>query len=446
MTLPVVAAGCLSLLQLGGAGRPSAHLTTAPEASARIVPILAEAWSGSSVNVVADQHHTLFSDGRVQYAAFYAADRRLVLARRNLSEDGWETVITPYTGNVADAHNTASIVVDGDGYLHLAWDHHASPLNYARGIAPGSLELGPKASMTGRREDSVTYPSFFRLPGGDLLFLYRDGRSGRGNVVLNRYDTKAPRWRQVHANLVDGEGARSAYVAATLDVRGTLHLAWNWRDTPDVATNHDLCYARSADGGATWTTSNGAPLALPVTAATAEYAARIPQGRDLMNPPSITADADGRPYVTTYWSPPGTHVPQFHVVRHDGARWQVIPAGRRTTPFSLQGTGTRRPPISRAVVLTRRRGGKAQEVYLVHRDDGGRITALSCDDIQSPRWTARELTAGGLGAWEPSVDPVSWQTSGEIHLLVQAVSQRDGDDRRPVVAPPTPIGLLAWKP
>jgi hypothetical protein len=74
-----------------------------------------------------------------------------------------------------------------------------------------------------------------------------------------------------------------------------LHLAWNWRDTPDVATNHDLCYARSDDGGETWTTSAGAPLALPVTAATAEYAARIPRNRNLMNPPSIAADQDGRP-------------------------------------------------------------------------------------------------------------------------------------------------------
>ena len=64
----------------------------------------------------------------------------------------------------------------------------------------------------------------------------------------------------------------------------------------------------------------GAPLALPVTAASAEYAVHIPTGSNLMNPPSIAADQDGRPYIATYWSPPGSNVPQFHVVRHDGER------------------------------------------------------------------------------------------------------------------------------
>jgi hypothetical protein len=32
-----------------------------------------------------------------------------------------------------------------------------------------------------------------------------------------------------------------------------------------------------------------------------------------------------------------------------------------------------------------------------------------------------------------------------VHLLVQRVVQRDGDDRTGVAAP-TPIGLLVWKP
>ena len=58
-----------------------------------------------------------------------------------------------------------------------------------------------------------------------------------------------------------------------------MHLSWCWRETFDVATNHDLCYARSADGGNTWTRSDGTPYQIPINADTAEYALRIPQCR-----------------------------------------------------------------------------------------------------------------------------------------------------------------------
>lgn len=29
--------------------------------------------------------------------------------------------------------------------------------------------------MTGKDEDDVTYPEFYRMPDGDLLFVYRSG-------------------------------------------------------------------------------------------------------------------------------------------------------------------------------------------------------------------------------------------------------------------------------
>jgi hypothetical protein len=405
--------------------------------------VSAGAWAGSSVNVLANQSNTLITDGSVQYAAFYDADRHLVLAKRVLGSDQWVTAKSRYTGNVADAHNTVAIAVDGAGYLHVAWDHHNNPLNYARGTAPGSLELGPKQPMTGSLEEQVTYPMFFRQPDGGLLFLYREGRSGRGNVVLNKFDPTTNQWTQVQKNLIDGENVRSAYLAATIDAQGTLHLAWNWRDSPDVATNHDLCYAKSTDGGVTWTTTAGTPLALPITAATAEYVLKIPQNSKLMNPPSLTTDPAGRPLIASYWAPGGPDVPQFHVVRHDGKTWSATQITSRTTSFELRGGGTKRPPISRAAIVA---GEKS--FHLIHRDDerGGRIVAVSTTDLARPDWRTRELTTESVGSWEPSLDPELWRRAGEIHLLVQKVEQQDGNDRTPKDAAPTPISTLRWRP
>jgi hypothetical protein len=332
-----------------GADESAPHIAPAPDSLAYVLPLAPEGFAGSSINVVAGVQNTLFTSGRVQYVTFYAGDGTLTLGRRELDEEAWSIVRTPHRGNVHDAHNNAALAIDGDGYLHVAWDHHASMLSYARGVASGSLTLGSKQPMTGTLEGSVTYPQFLRLPDGDLLFFYRDGRSGRGNLVLNRYTTHTRTWSRVHASLIDGEGARSAYTAATVDRQGVLHLAWNWRDSADVASNHDLCYARSADGGANWATASGKPLAVPFTASTADYALRIPSGRSLMNPPSIAADASGRPLIANYWCLEGSEVPQYHVVWHDEAKWRTTQVTHRATPFVLAGTSTKRPPLSRSV-------------------------------------------------------------------------------------------------
>jgi len=435
---------CLSVPAIAAESPVSAE----PTSTSRILPIAEDAWAGTSVNVVAGLQNSIITDRATQYAAFYAADSTLVLARREIGSDVWTTRRTGLAGRTADAHNTVAIAVDGDGFIHVAWDHHDNPLNYARSVAPGSLELGPRQPMTGSHEDSVTYPSFLRLPGGDLLFLYRDGHSGRGNLVLDRYSTRTRTWSQVHPNLIDGEGRRSAYPSATVDSRGVLHLAWVWRDSPDVATNHDLCYARSADGGATWTTAAGAPLALPLTAANSDYALRIPTGRSLMNPPAIAADGDGRPCLADYWCPDGSLIPQYHLVRHDGSRWRVSQITRRTTPFVLAGSSTKHPPLSRSVLVTRRDWHKPQEIYLAYRDDerSGRIVVAECRDLAAADWRIRYLTSGSVGAWEPSADPQQWSRFSQLHLLVQHVEQRDGDDRQPAAAAPSPVASLIWSP
>ena len=120
-----------------------------PAGDARLLPIAGDGWAGSSINVVAGLQNTLITDRATQYAAFYAADSTLVLAKREIGSDTWTTHRTGLTGRTNDAHDTIALAVDGEGFLHVAWDHHANTLNYARSVAPGSLELGPRQPMTG---------------------------------------------------------------------------------------------------------------------------------------------------------------------------------------------------------------------------------------------------------------------------------------------------------
>jgi hypothetical protein len=191
----------------------------------------------------------------------------------------------------------------------------------------------------------VTYPEFYRLENGNLLFLYRDGASGRGNLMMNHYDIKTKTWTQRQDSFIDGEGERNAYWQMCTDAKGTIHISWVWRETGDVATNHDMGYAKSSDGGKTWQKSNGELYQLPIIKKNAEYAAKIPQKSELTNTTSMCADSKGRPYIATYWRSKGTKVPQYQLIFHDGTKWEILQISNRTTPFRMSGKGEKRIPI-----------------------------------------------------------------------------------------------------
>jgi len=406
---------------------------------------VADGWARNSVNAVVFRKNSLVTHGDVQYIAFYDRDAHVVLGQRKLGTDAWSLKTTPYRGNALDAHNSISIMVDGAGFLHLAWDHHNSPLRYARSLRPGSLELTSPLPMTGQDERSVSYPEFHRQPDGNLLFFYRDGGSGRGNLVINRYDVATQAWTRLHDNLISGEGRRNAYWQAFLDHRDTLHLSWVWRESPDVASNHDLAYARSRDGGRTWENSAGRPCALPITAASAEYAARIPQGSELINQTSMSADGDGNPYIASYWRRDGSAVPQYQVVYRSEGAWRELELGFRRTPFSLGGMGTKAIPISRPQIMVDLRS-RRPTALLVFRDAerGSKVSVARITDFANPRWTVHDLTAEAAGAWEPSFDTELWRATGELNLFLQAVQQVDGEGAAPV--PPSKVRVLQWRP
>lgn len=398
---------------------------------------IAVGYSATSVNAAVFRNNSVVTFGRSQYASFYDADGFLMLAKRRVGSDRWTVKRTQYKGNVADAHNIISIMVDGKGYLHVAFNHHDVPLNYCRSVAPGSLELGSLEPMTGSDENSVTYPEFYRLADGDLLFVYRSGKSGRGNLVMNRYDLNTGKWSRVHDVLIDGEGQRSAYWQLCTDKAGIIHLSWVWRETWGVETNHDLCYARSRDGGKTWEKSNGERYELPITAANAEYAWRIPQNSELINQTGMAADDDGKPFIATYWRDAADSIPQYRMVWNDGRSWHCRRVSDRTTPFSLSGGGTKMIPISRPRILVN--GTKA---YILFRDveRGSRVSVYEIDTVNDRKVAVADLIDFAVDAWEPTFDTCLWTDSRQLNVFVQKVGQGDGEQLSDTT--PQPVSVL----
>lgn len=399
-------------------------------------------WAKNSINAVIFRKNSLTSIDGFQYIAFYNHESKVVLGKRKLTETAWQLTETRFGGNAEDAHNSISIMVDGTGYLHMAWDHHGNKLHYSRSKTPHSLEMQDEMPMTGQFETNVTYPEFFRLPNGNLIFMFRDGRSGLGNLVLNQYDVVTQQWKNVHSNLVSGESKRNAYWQAVTDKKGTIHISWVWRESPDVASNHDMCYARSTDGGKTWEKSTGETYTLPITAATAEYVARIPQKSELINQTSMAADDAGNPFIASYWRDAGDSVPQYRLIALQNGSWQTMNSGFRKMPFSLSGVGSKYIPISRPQILVKGKGKKT-EILLLFRD-GERGEKASYAQHKKKGWKTGDFTSISLGAWEPSFDTNLWQSSGILHLFAQPVVQVDGEGLSAQTA--TLVEVWEWKP
>jgi hypothetical protein len=134
-------------------------------------------------------------------------------------------------------------------------------------------------------------------------------------------------------------------------------------------------------------------------------------------------------------------VPQYHVIYHSGAAWQVRALDFRKTPFTLGGQGTKHIPIARPQIML----GKAGAL-LVFRDEerGSKVSVASARDVAHGAWQVQDLTASSVGAWEPSYDTELWRRHGILSLFVQNVQQVDGEGQ--AFVPPSAITVLDWTP
>ena len=208
----------------------------------------------------------LHTKGDLQFVAYYDKDRMMTVASRELGSDKW-TKTTLSSKLHWDSHNYVVMGIDEKGFIHVSGNMHVNPLVYYRSAKPldisNMLELH---AMTGEQEDRVTYPKFYNDNDGKLLFNYRAGSCGDGNILVKQFDTETMRWfdymdRPLFLGVED-DNDRAAYHTYARDAAGDFHFLWMWRWTPDVETCHQLCYAKTSDLRS-WTNAFGEPVQLP---------------------------------------------------------------------------------------------------------------------------------------------------------------------------------------
>jgi hypothetical protein len=340
----------------------------AEPASATVEQVIevAPVWSGHPVRFA------LLTHPPHQYVAFYDAERQMTVGSRRLDSDAWKLVRLPSRVGW-DSHNYLTMALDDGGHLHLAGNMHCVPLVYFRTTAPHDVTtLRRVEAMVGRNERRCTYPRFLHNPEGELVFTYRDGSSGNGDQIWNVYDRGTTTWRRLlDEPLFSGRGKMNAYfVGPVQDGDGVYHVCWVWRDTPDCATNHDLCYARSRDL-VEWQTSDGRPLDLPITIDNAEIVDPVPAGGGMINGNTkVGFDTRGRP-ILSYHKFDAQGKTQLYNARREADGWTIYQTSDWDYRWAFQGGGTIRFEIGLGPV-TVEPGGSLIQAYRHAKHGSGR--------------------------------------------------------------------------
>jgi hypothetical protein len=425
-------------------------------------------WAGVHINAVSFKTEALTTVGDYQFTSYYGADGKLIVGRRNLATNPgtWDLLRTQFTSfNINDAHNTSSIAIDGDGYLHMAWGVHGNPLPYTRSTtpvlndAPFSLvgdTVGNSGSIAGAlplQSSGITYPQFWNIPdSGDLFLTYRIGSSGNGEWQLARWNNASNTWLSVHTAVnstdaspvqpwIDNDyggdslpNVNAYHNGLAFDSMGKMHLSWTWRTGgdstsgfTDYQSNHNIMYAASPDLGVNWYRDNGTIYQRngihDIDESNAAPVVSIPEGSSLINQDFSTIGPNDHYYMATYWAPQaaqGNHLRQIMLVEYDGAQWKSHQVTHRNSEYGnirIPESQLRNFPLRRPVVMT----DADDRVFVVYGDyqRGGGVTLAYSEQASRDDWAFIDLTSDNLGTWSPTFDRNRWTNDGVLSMYYQ---------------------------
>lgn len=403
-----------------------------------------------------------------QYVTYYNAKRQVCVGRRKLPSGSWNVIaFQDHRFETNDSHNAAVLgICDKDGTIHMAFDHHATQLNYRvskLGAAhrPESVQwnadlFGPVTHTLGSvtPDSRVTYPRFFASPNGNLMLFYRGVTSGDGNGMIEEYDGDRHDWtvglgkviaRDIGTYVVDGESSlyRCPYMNSLSYAGKRLHASWVWRDRfekthPD--NQHDLCYAYSDDDGRTWHNSNG-----DLVGRTGQefihldtpgiVVADIPTKFALTNQNTHFAYADdsihivlthrseidtGRTWVRCY----------HHYWRNRDGVWR-----HQALPFS-----GKRPKLV---------GTEDRQLVLAYTDDGELFFAIGQpnDDRSAWEWKSLKMLQQQSIFGDIVLDSNRWQQDQVLSIYAQQVPSTfiETDLNEPLDGIPTPLRVIDYR-
>jgi len=301
--------------------------------------VIDSVWSGHPVGF------SLLTHKNKQFVGYYDQNRIMTLASRNIGDKKWAKKHLFAEKLGWDSHNSIEMAMDREGYLHVSGNMHNDSLVYYRSRKPYNVQSLQKINkMTGKLEQSVTYPMFIKnREKGELLFIYRSGGSGKGKRLVNVYNLETKSWqRLLEQPLFNGSNYdMNSYPAPPkVGPKGWYHIVWMWRNTPDCETNHDISYIKSRDFK-NWQTVGGKSVSLPITPDNKDVIVDPvePEGGLINMEHKVSFDKKGRP-VIIYHKYDKQGDSQIYLTRWKNSKWNVNRLSNWDKRWNFEGRGS----------------------------------------------------------------------------------------------------------
>jgi hypothetical protein len=271
---------------------------------------------------------------------YFNKDRQMCVAKYDVASKAIQKTLLPEELGW-DSHNRISIGCDREGYVHVSGNMHKHPLKYFKSTEHGGMAFQRIDKMIGVDEESCTYPMFFLDTQKNLLFQYRNGKSGKGDTFINRYNDNSREWERILGKpLYDGNGEANAYPTEfVLGEDGYFHVVWVWRMTPACETNRALSYAKTKDF-VTWFGAAGQHLETPFRILGGDVIDDVPVNGGILNGSiKIGFDQEGK-IIVSYHKFDAQGDTQIFNARFENGAWKTFQTTHWDYRWAFAGGGT----------------------------------------------------------------------------------------------------------
>jgi hypothetical protein len=186
----------------------------------------------------------------------------------------WSEAVT--IGEADNNHGGPALTVDEDGFLHVLYYSHHHPFRYRRSLQPNDASAWTDFVSFGT---DLTYPALVCAKDGTLILMARRSYEDRPWELEMWRKPPEREWERVGPVLRSRFNGYAQFAASLAwgPNHETLHLGTRIYEMPEGSMETALTtvgYLVSPDSGATWTLSDGSPVAMPATADTVDVVAR----------------------------------------------------------------------------------------------------------------------------------------------------------------------------